>query len=125
MTLLVLAYLGGILTIVSPCILPVLPFVFARAGGPFLRNGLPMLAGMALTFVAVASLAAVGGGWAIEANRYGRLAAMILLALFGIALLVPKVAALIARPLVALGNRLSQSVQRDVSGAKAVLSSSM
>ena len=29
MTLFVLAYLGGILTIVSPCILPVLPFVFA------------------------------------------------------------------------------------------------
>ena len=31
MTLLVLAYLGGALTIISPCILPVLPFVFARA----------------------------------------------------------------------------------------------
>jgi cytochrome c biogenesis protein CcdA len=31
MILFVLAYLGGALTIVSPCILPVLPFVFARA----------------------------------------------------------------------------------------------
>ena len=38
MTLLVLAYLGGVLTIVSPCILPVLPFVFARADRPFLRT---------------------------------------------------------------------------------------
>ncbi len=47
MTLLVLAYLGGVLTIVSPCILPVLPFVFARADRPFLTNALPMLAGMA------------------------------------------------------------------------------
>src|SRR4051812_46628051 len=28
MLIIVLAYLGGILTIVSPCILPVLPFVF-------------------------------------------------------------------------------------------------
>jgi len=26
-----LAYLGGVLTILSPCILPVLPFVFATA----------------------------------------------------------------------------------------------
>ena len=30
-----LAYLGGVLTILSPCILPVLPFVFARADRPF------------------------------------------------------------------------------------------
>ena len=34
MLLFILAYLGGVLTIVSPCILPVLPFVFARAGQP-------------------------------------------------------------------------------------------
>ena len=46
MTLILLAYLGGVLTIVSPCILPVLPFVFARSDQPFLP-GLPLLAGMA------------------------------------------------------------------------------
>ena len=50
MLLALLAYLGGVLTIVSPCILPVLPFVFARADKPFLRAGLPLLLGMALTF---------------------------------------------------------------------------
>ena len=32
MLIILLAYLGGVLTILSPCILPVLPFVFARAG---------------------------------------------------------------------------------------------
>jgi cytochrome c biogenesis protein CcdA len=32
-----------VLTILSPCILPVLPFVFARADRPFVRSGLPML----------------------------------------------------------------------------------
>ena len=62
MILFLLAYLGGVLTIVSPCILPVLPFVFARADQPFLRSGLPMLVGMAATFAAVATLAAVAGG---------------------------------------------------------------
>jgi cytochrome c biogenesis protein CcdA len=31
MILFLLSYLGGALTILSPCILPVLPFVFARA----------------------------------------------------------------------------------------------
>jgi cytochrome c biogenesis protein CcdA len=39
MWLLLLAYLGGVLTIVSPCILPVLPFVFARTGQPFIKSG--------------------------------------------------------------------------------------
>ena len=43
MLLLLLAYFGGVLTIVSPCILPVLPFVFARADKPFLQSGLPTL----------------------------------------------------------------------------------
>ena len=38
MPLVLLAYLGGILTVASPCILPVLPFAFARAGQPFLRS---------------------------------------------------------------------------------------
>ncbi len=37
MLLFALAFLGGVLTIVSPCILPVLPFVFTRAGAPFRR----------------------------------------------------------------------------------------
>jgi hypothetical protein len=49
MLLIALAYLGGVLTILSPCILPVLPFVFARADQPFAKSGLPLLAGMALT----------------------------------------------------------------------------
>jgi len=82
--LLVLVYLGGILTILSPCILPVLPFVFARSDQPFRRSGLPLLAGMAATFALVASLAAVGGAWAVRANQYGRIAALILFAVFGL-----------------------------------------
>ncbi len=108
MTLLILSYLGGVLTILSPCILPVLPFVFARADQPFLRSGLPLLAGMALTFAAVATLAAVGGGWAVHANQWGRILALILLGFFGLTLLLPSLADRLTQPLVALGNRLSQ-----------------
>ena len=37
MLIVLLAYFGGVLTIVSPCILPVLPFVFARADRGFTR----------------------------------------------------------------------------------------
>jgi cytochrome c biogenesis protein CcdA len=109
MILFVLAYLGGVLTIVSPCILPVLPFVFARADRPFTSKGLPLLAGMAATFAAVATLAAVGGGWAVQANDYGRLAALVLLGLFGATLLFPSLSDRMTQPLVALGARLSRS----------------
>ena len=124
MILFVLAYLGGVLTIVSPCILPVLPFVFARTGQPFLRSGLPLLVGMAATFAAVASLAAVGGGWAVQANEYGRIAALALLALFGVTLLLPAFAERLTRPLVALGARLSSSAdQRAGTGKAAVVPS--
>ncbi|MDQ6648046.1 MAG: hypothetical protein M3Y93_12605, partial [Pseudomonadota bacterium] len=38
MLVLILAYLGGALTILGPCILPVLPFVFARSDRPFMRT---------------------------------------------------------------------------------------
>ncbi len=114
MLIILLAYLGGILTIVSPCILPVLPFVFARADRSFARSTLPMLAGMAATFAIVATLAAVGGGWAVRANQAGRWAALVLLALFGIALVFPSVSDRLTRPLVGLGSRLSeQQGQRD------------
>ena len=108
MLLILLAYLGGILTILSPCILPVLPFVFARAGRSFARSTLPMLAGMAGTFAIVATLAAVGGGWAVRANAIGRWAALILLALFGLALVFPSVSDRLTRPVVALGSRLTE-----------------
>ncbi|MCO1427886.1 cytochrome c biogenesis protein DipZ [Burkholderia multivorans] len=113
MLLIVLAYLGGVLTILSPCILPVLPFVFARADQPFVRTGLPLLVGMALTFAVVATLAAVGGGWVAQANQAGRWAAIVLLAIFGLSLLMPRVAEHLTRPLVAAGNRLTGLAQRD------------
>ena len=113
MILLLLSYIGGVLTILSPCILPVLPFVFARAEQPFTKSSLPLLGGMAVTFAAVATLAAVGGGWAVHANQYGRVAAMVLLAIFGIALIFPSIADRFTRPIVAIGGRLSRASDRE------------
>jgi cytochrome c biogenesis protein CcdA/thiol-disulfide isomerase/thioredoxin len=113
MLLIILAYLGGVLTIVSPCILPVLPFVFARSGQPFVRSGLPLLVGMALTFALVATLAAVGGGWVVQLNQYGRGLALVFVALFGLTLLLPKLAERLTRPLVAAGSRLSEAAGVD------------
>lgn len=125
MLLLLLAYLGGILTIVSPCILPVLPFVFARTGQSFLKSTLPMLAGMAATFAAVASLAAFGGGWAVAANQYGRGLALVVLAGFGLILLFPALSDRAMRPVVALGARLSERADRETREGGATIAVSL
>jgi cytochrome c biogenesis protein CcdA/thiol-disulfide isomerase/thioredoxin len=106
MILVLLVFLGGVLTILSPCILPVLPFVFARSEQKFLTSGLPMLIGMAVTFAGIATLAAVGGAWAVRVNQYGRLLALVLLTAFAATLLSRRLADALARPFVALGNRL-------------------
>lgn len=107
MLLLLLAYLGGVLTLLSPCILPVLPFVFARADRPFLRSTLPLLVGMALTFTVVASLAAVGSQWVAQANQIGRWVALVLMAVFAVALLWPTLADHLLAPFQRIGARLS------------------
>src|SRR6202042_1856589 len=104
MLIYLLAFVGGVLTIISPCILPVLPFVFARADQPFRRSGLPLLAGMVVTFAAFAALATAGGGWIVRANQYGRDASLVVLAIFGLTLLWPALADRLSRPFVRLGS---------------------
>src|SRR5277367_4645310 len=106
MLLFALAYLGGVLTIASPCILPVLPFVFSRADQPFRRSGLPLLAGMAATFVVVAGVATIAGAWVVRVNQIGRIIAIVIFAALGLALIFPALAEFLTRPLVRLGGRV-------------------
>jgi cytochrome c biogenesis protein CcdA/thiol-disulfide isomerase/thioredoxin len=106
MLIYLLAFAGGVLTILSPCTLPVLPFVFARADQPFRRSGLPLLAGMALTFALVATAAAFGGHWVVRLNQGGRYVAMLVFLVLGISLLFPSIAERLTRPLVSAGGRL-------------------
>ena len=110
-----LAFLGGALTIFSPCILPVIPFVFSRAEEPFRRSGLPLLMGMAAMFAAVSTLAVVGGGWALHANIWGRWVAMGLFSVFAMTLLFPQVSEWVTRPFTRLGGSL-QSVPSEKRG---------
>ncbi|MEJ8814478.1 cytochrome c biogenesis protein DipZ [Variovorax ureilyticus] len=115
------AFSGGALTLLSPCILPVLPFVLARTGRPFRQGTLPLLLGMALTFATVASLGAVAGGWAVRFNEFGRAAALVVLAISALALLSPRWADRMSRPVVRLGDRLSNRVGGDASWVGSVL----
>ena len=59
MALLIAAFLGGFLTLASPCVLPVLPFVLARSGRPFSREGLPLLLGLAFALAGALALPAL------------------------------------------------------------------
>lgn len=60
-----IAFLGGMLTLLSPCTLPVIPLLFASVRG---RRGqlAIMLAGMALMFGAVSWLVTVASGWVVN-----------------------------------------------------------
>src|ERR1700723_379482 len=106
MLIYLLAFVGGVLTILSPCILPVLPFVFARADQPFRRSGFPLVVGMALTFSAVAIAAAFGGHWVVRLNQGGRYVAMLVFLVLGVSLLFPSIAEALTRPLVRAGSKL-------------------
>ncbi|MFH7127985.1 cytochrome c biogenesis protein CcdA [Klebsiella pneumoniae] len=66
-----IAFLGGMLTLLSPCTLPVIPLLFASVRG---RRGLLaiMLAGMALMFGAVSWLVTVASGWVVNLTLAGR-----------------------------------------------------
>lgn len=109
MGLLVFSYVTGALMIISPCILPILPFAFLRAEQPFSRGILPILIGMAPTFSAVTSIAAVGGDWAVRANEIGRYGALLSLALFAVALISQRATAVLPLSIVALSNRIYDS----------------
>jgi len=121
MLIYLLAFVGGVLTILSPCILPVLPFVFARADQPFRRSGLPLLVGMALTFSVVAVAAAFGGHWVVRLNQGGRYAAMLIFLVLGMSLLFPSIADRLTRPVVNAGGRLQGRQEGSGAGKSFVL----
>ncbi len=96
--MLLLAFLGGVLTILSPCILPVIPLVFARTGRSFRREVAPMLVGLALAFTGAALIASATAHWILVANEIGRNAALVLLAVVGVSLVSTRAAEWLTRP---------------------------
>jgi cytochrome c biogenesis protein CcdA/thiol-disulfide isomerase/thioredoxin len=112
--MLLIAFLGGILTVLSPCILPVVPFLFAGADRTR-ASILLTLGGMALTFALISSLAVVSSEWVIQASNTGRHVALIVMVLFALSLISARVGDWLARPFVALGNRIDPN-SRTLSG---------
>ncbi len=106
-----IAFLGGLLTVLSPCILPVVPFLFA--GVDRSRSSILLtLGGMALTFAAISSLAVVSSEWVIQANNTGRHIALVVMVLFALSLISARIGDWLARPFVLLGNRLDPDTRQ-------------
>lgn len=107
MLLLMLCFAAGMLTIVTPCVLPVLPFVLSRSDQPFSKGTLPVLAGLVLSFATVGVMASYVGDWANQWSSVPRALALIALTLCGLTLVWPSLSIRMSRPLTAMGNKLS------------------
>ncbi len=105
--MLLLAFVGGVLTILSPCILPVIPLVFAARGRAFLRETIPMLIGLAAAFAASAAIGASAAHWLASAAAVGRMVAIVVVGLVGAELLLPRLSQRLVQPVVTLGASLS------------------
>lgn len=109
--MLIIAFLGGILTVLSPCILPVVPFLFA--GVDRSRTSILLtLGGMVLTFALISSLAVVSSEWVVQASNTGRHVALMVMALFALSLISARIGEWLARPFVLLGNRLDPDTRK-------------
>ena len=102
------------LTILSPCILPVIPLVFSRTGRSFARESAPMLAGVAVAFTAAALIATATAHWLLVANEVSRDVALALLAAVGVSLVSARAAEWLARPLTRAGAALEANAGRGV-----------
>ncbi len=109
MALLVLfAFLAGAGTALTPCVLPVLPALLASSAAGGRRRPVGVILGLTVTHtLAIVALASVIDGVGL-ADGFVRTLAVVVLALFGLALLVPRLGLLVDRalaPLVRLGPR--------------------
>lgn len=80
-------FLAGVLSTLSPCVLPLLPILITSAAGEHRRGPIALAVGLAIAFTVIGTLiAAVGPLWGIDQDHI-RLAAAIILGIFGIVLL--------------------------------------
>jgi cytochrome c-type biogenesis protein len=89
-TTLFLAALAGVLSSLSPCVLPILPIVLGAAAGEHRRGPLALAAGLAVSFVAIGMfIATIGFSIGLTGDVF-RIAAAVLMVLIGTVLLVPQ-----------------------------------
>ncbi|MBT9424049.1 redoxin domain-containing protein [Enterobacter oligotrophicus] len=103
---LIIAFLGGMISLLSPCTLPVIPLLFAGFHGQR-RHILALLAGMIVMFTFVALVVTASSEWIVNATLTGRWIALSILAVAALALIFPQFAQRLAGPAVGAGNILN------------------
>ncbi|AML51094.1 cytochrome c biogenesis CcdA family protein [Falsihalocynthiibacter arcticus] len=107
---LVFGYLAGLLTLINPCVLPVLPIVLATALQASPRGPLALAAGMSLTFVVLGvALSTIGLAVGILPEDVARIGA-VLMVVFGVVLLVPKLGDKFSRATSGLSLKADQNI---------------
>lgn len=100
----ILAFVAGILSILSPCVLPILPIVLGAAASTHRRGPLALAAGLSLSFVAIGLfLATAGHSVGLDADRL-RYVAAALIVVVGVVLLFPSLQARLAAAAGPIGN---------------------
>lgn len=84
-----LAVLGGLLTVLSPCILPVLPFIVGRSLQSHRYGPLALVVGLITGFAAIGSLLGVTASWFSGLATVLRNVAIALLLVIGILAIFP------------------------------------
>jgi cytochrome c biogenesis protein CcdA len=85
-----LALLAGILSTLSPCVLPLLPLVLGAAVSEHRLGPVALAAGLALSFVAIGTFVALFGfALGLDQNVFRATAAVLLIAI-GVVLMVPR-----------------------------------
>ena len=106
------AYLAGCLTLINPCVLPLLPIVIAAAFQSSRLGPLMLAAGLTLSFtVAGVAVTAFGHLAGIDGEHVSQ-AAAVLMVLFGLVLLVPRAQTLLARAASPLADRAGARLDR-------------
>jgi cytochrome c biogenesis protein CcdA/thiol-disulfide isomerase/thioredoxin len=110
--LMLFALVVGAGTAISPCVLPVLPAMLSASGSGGRRRPLGIVLGLSTTFaITIVGLAKVAGGIGLGSDPL-RDVAIAVLAAFGVALIVPRLAERVERPLAAL-SRLGPRTRGD------------
>ncbi len=106
------AYLAGALTLINPCVLPLLPIVIAAAFQNSRFGPLMLAAGLTLSFAVIGlGVTAFGHLVGIDNLLINRAAAVVMI-LFGTVLLVPKAQAALATLTAPLASRANTQIDR-------------
>lgn len=107
---LIFAYLAGVLTLINPCVLPVLPIVLATALQASRMGPIALAAGMSLSFVVLGvGITAFGHVIGLTTDSIAQ-AGAVMMVLFGAILLIPQASAMFSTATAGFAAKADQSL---------------